>query len=73
VTDEHIEPVRARDGVTAIGAVAVTLVGLALVVPVAASVIIADFALWGLQVLGKQARRGTGRALVWLIGQATRR
>jgi hypothetical protein len=69
VTDpEHIEPARARDGGVALTTVTMAVVLLALIVPIIVGVVAADLVLLGLQVLGRQARRGTGRALVWLIG-----
>lgn len=67
-----IAPLRAREGTTALATVAVTVVGLVMIVPVTAAIIAVDLAFWGLQVLGKQARRGTGRMLIWLIGRGAR-
>lgn len=67
--DEHIEPVRTREGVTAMGTVAVTIVGLVLLTPVVGAVLVADLAVWGIQMLGRHARRGTTRAITWIIGK----
>ena len=63
--DEHIEPVRGGATLLTVG---MTVSALVLVTPVVAAVLMADVALWGLQVLGREARRGTGRMLTWLIG-----
>lgn len=70
--DEHIEPSRVREGVTLMAASAVA-VGLAVAVPVGIALFAMDLAAWGLQLAGRYARRGTGRALVWLIGEAKKR
>lgn len=67
-----IAPLRAREGTTALATVAMTAAGLIVIVPVTVAIIAVDLAFWGLQMIGKQARRGTGRALVWLIGRGAR-
>ena len=69
--DEHIEPSRTHEGMTLMVASAVA-VGLAVAVPVGIALFVADFAAWGIQIVGRHARRGTTRALVWLIGQASK-
>ena len=67
--DEHIEPSRAREGGATLSTAAVAVVGLALVTAAAVVVLAVDTAAWGLQVLGRGARRQTERALVWLLGK----
>jgi hypothetical protein len=68
VTEEHIEPVRTREGGVALATIIATGVGIGVLVPIVTAVVLVDTAVWGLQVLGRQVRRGTGRVIVWLIG-----
>lgn len=69
--NEHIEPTRVREGMTLMVASAMA-VGLAVAVPVGIALFAVDLAAWSIQIVGRHARRGTTRALVWLIGQATK-
>lgn len=71
IEEEHIERVRTEGGITLMAASAVA-VGLAVAVPVGIALFAVDVAAWGLQIAGKYARRGTGRAITWLIGQVRR-
>lgn len=67
--DEHIEPLRTRETGVAFVTVASTLVGIALLTPVVGAVLVADLAVWSIQMLGRHARRGTNRAITWIIGK----
>lgn len=71
IDEEHIERVRTEGGITLMAASAVA-VGLAVAVPVGIALFAVDIAAWGLQILGRHARRGTGLAITWLIGRVWR-
>ena len=77
--EDHIEPTRVRespprlDGGMTLMVASAMAVGLAVAVPVGIALFAVDIAAWGLQIVGRHARRGTGRALVWLIGEAKKR
>jgi hypothetical protein len=70
IEEDHIEPTP-LGGMTLLAASAAA-VGLAVAIPVGIVLFAADAALWGLQFLGRHARRGTGRALVWIVGRGMR-
>lgn len=67
--DEHIEPLRTREIGAGLMTVTATLVGIALLTPVVGAVLVADLAVWGIQMLGRHARRGTSQAITWIIGK----